>query len=315
MAPAPRTLNTNYSTEEAEVTVQAPDVENAISVYWQTGCTSCLRVKEFLAGHGIPFRSRDVLKDEGAMDELARFGLRQVPIVVRGNEWANGQILGNVARLCGIPWGNSDILPAAELQRRLNAIMAGAERFTRQLPESSLQTHLPNRPRSYADLVYHLYNVVDAFVEHEEGIPLVYESYYRLPPKDIQNIEGLIRYGAYVAGRFSMWFAGPGKKADWGAKANVYYGSQSLHEFLERTTWHSGQHARQLMWVLENMGISPDQRLGEEAFSGLPMPEKVWEDEEAVEKGSSIHHSVAAAGHGLKGTAPLPIELPDLSAK
>jgi len=262
------------------MTFRAPSVEDVISVYWQTGCTSCLRVKELLTQHGIPFRSRDALKDEGALDELARFGLRQVPIVVRGDEWANGQILRDVARLCGIPWGNDKILPTEELQRRLNAIMAGTGRFTRQLPESSLQTNLPDRPRSYADLVYHVYNIIDAFVEHEEGIPLVYEAYYRLPPSEMQSIEGLVGYGDHVAHRLNAWFAGPGRKADWDAKASVYYGEQTKHDFLERTTWHSGQHARQVIWVLERMGIKPNRPLGEETFRGLPMPEKVWEDEE-----------------------------------
>ena len=39
-----------------------------ISVYWQTGCTSCLRTKEFLTEHGVAFRSRNVLEDDAALD-------------------------------------------------------------------------------------------------------------------------------------------------------------------------------------------------------------------------------------------------------
>ncbi len=252
--------------------------DSEIYVYWQTGCTSCLRTKEFLAEHDIPFQSRNVLEDETALDELSRFGLRQVPIVVRGDNWANGQILGDVARLVGLAWGDSRLLPPEELHSRLTAIIEGTDRFLRQLPEASLDTHLPNRPRSYADLVYHIFNIVDAFVEHSEGIPLVYEAYYRLPPKDMQSIEGLSDYGHHVAGRLDTWFAGPGRDADWSAKADVYYGDQTLHDFLERTAWHSGQHARQLMWVLERMDIAPDRPLGEETFAGLPMPVQVWDD-------------------------------------
>ena len=261
------------------MTAQAPDGADEVYVYWQTGCTSCLRTKEFLTEHGVAFRSRNVLEDETALDELARFGLRQVPIVVRGDAWANGQILGDVARLVGLEWGKTQILPPEELHRRLNAIMQGSDRFLRQLPTASLQTHLPNRPRSYADLVYHIYNIVDAFVEHEEGIPLVYESYYRLPPREMQTIDGLAGYGSHVAKRLNDWVAGPGKTADWSATAQVYYGRQTRHEFLERTTWHSAQHARQLMWTLERLGIAPDGPLGPETFQGLPMPEKVWDSE------------------------------------
>ena len=254
------------------------EIDSDIYVYWQTGCTSCLRTKEFLAEHDIAFHSRNVLEDESALDELSRFGLRQVPIVVRGDNWANGQILGDVARLVGISWGERKILPPEELHRRLTSIMEGTDRFLRQLPESSLETHLPNRPRSYADLVYHIYNIIDAFVEHEEGIPLVYEAYYRLPPEEMQSIEGLSDYGRHVAGRLDAWFKGPGRTADWSAKADVYYGQQTLHDFLERTTWHSGQHTRQLMWVLERMDVAPERPLGNETFAGLPMPDQVWDD-------------------------------------
>ena len=62
-------------------------------------------------------------------------------------------------------------------------------------------------------------------------------------------------------------------------KANVYYGDQSKHEFLERTTWHSGQHVRQYRLVLETLGVTPDRPLPEETWEGLPMPVKVWDDE------------------------------------
>jgi glutaredoxin len=184
-----------------------PTHADTISVYWQTGCTSCLRTKEFLTKHGVAFRSRNVLEDDTALDELARFGLRQVPIVVRGDDWANGQILRDVAKLCGIPLGNEKILPPPELHRRINTIINATQANVLQLPHSALSTHLPNRPRSYADLAYHIFNIVDAFVEHEEGIPLVYEAYYRLPPPDMQTPQGLADYGAHVAKRFNDWFA------------------------------------------------------------------------------------------------------------
>ena len=53
----------------------------------------------------------------------------------------------------------------------------------------------------------------------------------------------------------------------------TYFGSQTLHQVLERAVWHSAQHARQLMMVLQGLGISPDGPLAEEDLAGLPMPE------------------------------------------
>ncbi|SDE06095.1 glutaredoxin domain-containing protein [Belnapia rosea] len=249
-------------------------LDEEVRVYWMTGCTSCLRTKEFLARHRIPFQSRNVLVDGAAYAELERFGLRQVPIVTRGEAWANGQVLRDVAELVGIDLGAPQILPVAELRRRQEAILAGVQRFAAQLPERSLGTLLPDRPRSHADLVYHIVNIVDAFLEHEAGIPLAYEAYFRLPPR--AERAALLAYAADVEARLKQYFAGPGRTRDWTETAQVYYGRQSLHEFFERTVWHSGQHTRQLIWVLERMGVEPDGPLGPEVFAGLPMPQEVW---------------------------------------
>jgi hypothetical protein len=225
----------------------------------------------------VPFESRNVLADEEAYAELARFGLRQVPIVTRGDQWVNGQVLTDVARIAGIDLGGVKLLPVDELEKRLKAVLAGAQRYLGQMPDHALTRMLPNRPRSYADLSYHIFNIVDSFLEHDQGIPLTFDSYNRVPASAEKG--ALASYGRDVVHRLDAWFGGPGRSAGWNAKADVYYGEQTLHQFLERTTWHAGQHTRQLMWVLEGMGITPAGPLGRETWVGLPMPEKVWDDE------------------------------------
>lgn len=255
--------------------------DDTIRVYWMTGCSSCLRTKEFLTRHNVPFVSRNVLEDEGAYDELATFGLRQVPIVTRGGRYANGQILRDVAALAGIHWGDAKVLPVKELQARQDIILSTAERLLSQIPEDTLQRHLPNRPRSYADLAFHIFNIPDAFLEHEAGQPLTFDSYMRVPGPDMQSKEALLSYGRDVRQRLAEWFTAHGDKRDWSTRADVYYGEQTLHEYLERTTWHSCQHVRQLAWVLSGLGIEPSRPLGREIFDGLPMPEKVWDNENA----------------------------------
>jgi hypothetical protein len=262
----------------AAMSTATTPADDTVRVYWMTGCTSCLRTKEFLTRHGVPFLSRNVLADDGAYEELERFGLRQVPIVTRGDAWANGQVLADVAKLAGIAWGGARILPVAELHLRLETLLLAALRFLEQLPEEALDRQLPNRPRSYADLAYHIFNIADAFLEHEEaGIPLTFDSYNRVPQPGPAMKARLLAYGAEVQRRLADWFDGPGRSRDWRARADVYYGEQTLHDFLERTTWHAGQHVRQLAWVLEGMGIAPEEPLGRAVFEGLPMPEKVWD--------------------------------------
>lgn len=211
------------------------------------------------------------------MEELLSLGVRQLPVVSKGREWVNGQALKDVARLLDIDLGNVKHLPPAELVRRIDLIIEGAARFLTQFPEAKLTDQLPGRPRSLAQLSWHLFNVVDAFLEHEQGIRLEHEAYNRLP-KPTETRTDILAYGADVRRRFAAWWEKAKTAKDWNQTANVYYGNVTIHEFLERTTWHSGQHSRQLMWALEDrFGIKPDRPLGPEMWQGLPMPEKVWD--------------------------------------
>jgi hypothetical protein len=251
-----------------------------VKAYWQPGCTSCLRMKEFLAKHGVPFVSVNVLEDKEAFVELAALGVRSVPIVRRGADWANGQVLRDVARVAGIPWGGAPILPPPELAARLVTIQRAAQRLFAQIPDDQLGTLLPHRPRSYAQLAYHTFNIADAFLEHEvQGLPLMEGVYGRVPAPGQDSKDQVLAYGADVLRRFEAWWNESGRTTEFARKASVYYGDVTLHEFLERTTWHSGQHVRQMMMVLDMLGIAADGRLGPAAFAGLPMPDKVWDDE------------------------------------
>jgi glutaredoxin len=252
----------------------------AIKAYWQPGCTSCLRMKEFLTKHGVPFVSVNVLEDKEGFAELAALGVRSVPIVCRGSDWANGQVLRDVARVAGIPWGGAEMLPPDQLAARLAVIQQAAQRMFAQIPDDKLACLLPHRPRSYAQLAYHIFNIADAFLEHEvQGLPLEEGAYNRVPPPEMDSKTKVLAYGADVLARFRDWWSGPGRTADFARKANVYYGEVTLHEFLERTAWHSGQHVRQMMMVLDMLGIAPGGPIGHETFAGLPMPDKVWDDE------------------------------------
>jgi hypothetical protein len=57
----------------------------------------------------------------------------------------------------------------------------------------------------------------------------------------------------------------------------TYYGQQTRHQLLERSTWHSAQHVRQLIFILERYGIAPDRPLVAEDLAGLPLPQRLFE--------------------------------------
>ena len=83
-------------------------------------------------------------------------------------------------------------------------------------------------------------------------------------------------YGQTVLDRLRAYWA---DKADKTGKETVqtYYGPQSLHELMERTTWHSGQHVRQWFMLLGMNGVTADRPPTDEAFAKLPMPSSVWD--------------------------------------
>lgn len=90
--------------------------------------------------------------------------------------------------------------------------------------------------------------------------------------------DDLVAFGAGIQTRLEAWWTRAGQQTDFSAPAAVYYGRQSLHDFLERSTWHAAQHARQLQRIVEQLGITPRRPLTADALAGLPVPEKVWDD-------------------------------------
>lgn len=253
-----------------------------LKVYWQPGCSSCLKTKEFLLANGMEFQSINVLEDEEGFKELEKFGVRLVPIVARGEDWANGAVFRDVARVAGFEWGGHDMLTPLELSDRIDGILAAAQRFAAQIPEDRLDEMLPGRPRSFRELAYHVFNIPDVFLNRiEYDAPYTYEALISKLPPEMKSKDDLLRYGTTVRERFNHWWEREGNDTDFDQPGKVYYGDVSLHEVLERTGWHSGQHTRQLMLVLETLGIVPDGPVSDGDFAGLPMPKEVWDNEKS----------------------------------
>ena len=223
-------------------------------------------------------------EDPSAWDEMKPFGVRMLPLVTRGEGYANGQSLRDVAALVGVDIGEQTILPPEELVQRIERILEAEQRYFGQMPEEKMQGEVPGRPRSFANLAWHTFNVVDAWLEHEvEGIPLVVTAYARNAPEGRNSKADILAYGADVERRFKEWWETQGQYTDFADEAETYYAQQSKHDFLERTTWHSGQHTRQMMMILEDfIGVKPIDPLPASMWEGLPMPEKVWDDEKPI---------------------------------
>ncbi len=264
--------------------MDASDVEAPIKVYWQPGCSSCLKTKEFLIANGVEFESVNVLDSETGFQELEALGVRLVPIVARGNQWANGAVFRDVAKVAGFEWGGHEMLAPGDMLARIDGILTGARRFAAQIPDDQLDDMLPGRPRSYRQLAYHVFNIPDVFLDHvEHDAPYTYESLLSVLPDGMDSKDDLLAYGDGVKARLNNWWASAGKDFDFTQPGNVYYGDVTMHEVFERTGWHSGQHTRQIMLTLSKLGIDPDQPLTDADFAGLPMPKEVWDNERSFD--------------------------------
>jgi glutaredoxin len=246
------------------------------TVYWQPGCTSCLKTKEFLRTHGIAFESVNVREDAGAFERLARLGVKSVPVVARGDQFVLGQDLDEVARFVGVTV-NRTRLPVPVLVARLMALLDLAAAFAERLPESSLQTKLPGRERTYLDLAYHVPQIAVGFLDGALGGRLTYEHFERRPPEHIRTGTDAARLTRSVAQAFAVWWAG--SQARLPASLDTYYGTQPLPGVLERTTWHVAQHVRQLERVLELLGVSERPALPAALLEHLPLPADAWDAE------------------------------------
>jgi glutaredoxin len=245
-------------------------------VYWQPGCTSCLKTKEFLRSHGIEFRSVNVRESPSAREELARLGVRAVPVVARSGRFVLGQDLDEVARFVGIEQDRVR-LPPPVLAARLLALLDVATRFTRRIPEPALHTPLPGRQRTYLDLAYHVPMIVAGLLDASSGGCLTFEHFNRKPPEGIRSADDAARVTQALARSFSQWWALNARSLP--ASVETYYGAQPYASVLERTTWHVAQHVRQLERVLMSLNVDLEMALAPALLDGLPLPADVWDAE------------------------------------
>ena len=250
-------------------------------VYWQPGCTSCLRTKEFMSSHGIEFESINVREQPDAMAELEALGVRSVPVVARDLEYVLAQELRDVARFVGVTM-ESTLLSKDVLIQKLDLILAAAQRYLGQLPSDHLNHTLPGRDRSYLDLVYHLFMIPIAFLDAARGGELRVEHFTRKPPAGMRSANDVARFGQQVRTDVRLWWDTVGESR-FPDEVSTFYGRHDAHKVLERTCWHTAQHCRQLMAVLELLGIEPDQKIGAAELDGLPLPEQMWDSEVPLE--------------------------------
>ena len=205
--------------------------------------------------------------------------MRNVPVVSKGENYVFGQNLEDVAEFVGLQGTGHIPLPPDQLIKKWVLVLRALQRYVRQMPTGRINENvIENRQRSIRLLAHHAFRIAEAYLESVIDGKEYAIQHANVPPKDGTHLTGdeIAAYGEGVIGRLQKWWDQVPDKS-LATKIKTYYGMQPMAMVFERSTWHSAQHARQLIHVLERMGIKPDGKLTPQDLAGLPLPERLFE--------------------------------------
>jgi hypothetical protein len=158
-------------------------------------------------------------------------------------------------------------LDPGELGRRLDEILAAAERMIRDVPEEEMEERL-------RDLAFRIFRLGLGFADGMDLGRFPEEWRGETAPADLRDGAAVARYGALVRGRLAGWFEGAAPR-EFARVIAVHDGPQSGQELLERLTAAAAEHLRLLHAALVRRGRTPREPLPA-ALDGLPAPARAW---------------------------------------
>jgi hypothetical protein len=219
------------------------------------------------------------VNDPTGKEQLLRLGVRTVPVLARSDQYIFCQNLEDVAEFVGLQGTGHTPLPPGALFTKWITVLRAAQRYIRQIPNARLNDRaIDNRDRSIRLLSHHIFRIGEAFLETAIDGVEYWVQLANVPPQDGTYTTGdeIASYGNSVIERIENWWTRLDDKSCQ-QKVKTFYGTPPMHQVFERSTWHSAQHTRQMIAVLERFGIEPDVRLTAEDLAGLPLPEGLWE--------------------------------------
>ena len=251
---------------------------NTLRVFWAPGCSSCIKVKEHLKRLGVEFESINVVATPEAMEELSARGIRGVPVVSRGDKYAYAQSLAVVNEFIGV----TEQLPTrqtAVIFEKWIALTKIAVSYIEACPQEELHADvLKERERPVGELAYHAFQIAQSFLycmntgerdwfERSSG-PVNMEA-----ALDKAQLLAFARSTAEELAQY--WNGGATRFED--VPALFEGGLASTHEFLDRSSWHSAQHIRQVAAVLGRDGVTLTPAWSDDFVQGLGVPQNLWQ--------------------------------------
>ena len=206
---------------------------------------------------------------------MKRVGVPRVPAVQVGDRAVHGWNPQGYADLLGVTYKAATQLSPRELAERIDRILAAAQTLVSQFSAAQLDVVPPERKRSIRDLAFHVFRVGRSYIDAMDQGRLPETWFDERAPEGMHDGGDVARFGALVRGRIAGWFEGAGPE-EFERTVDVYYGPQGSHDLLERTTWHCGQHLRQLYVLAERLKVPTAGPLPVHLFRDLPIPDAIW---------------------------------------
>ena len=220
-----------------------------------------------------------MIDDPVGQQRLHSLGVRSVPVLAKGEDYIFCQNLEDVAEFVGLQGSGHTPLPPDKLISKWITVLRATQRYVRQFSNEQLSERaIDNRDRSIRLLSHHVFRIGEAFLETAIDAVEYWTNNANMPPAEGSCVTGdeIAEYGDGVIGRLENWWKGLEDKSC-RQKVKTFYGTPPMHQLFERSTWHSAQHTRQLMAILERLEIEPYEPLSADDLAGLPLPEGLWE--------------------------------------
>jgi hypothetical protein len=209
---------------------------------------------------------------------LKAHGFNSVPIVCVGDHCVPGADLQAIADLVGFEYVPREMLSPAQLFGKFTLVIESACRYIQQFPNDALSLSSPDRDRSVRNLGLHIMQIPGAFLTGYDTGTLRLGRITLPDGRPIDNVTGreIAAEGERVLHELTAWWKRAGCEDPMDRVIETYWGTKTVHEAMERETWHSAQHTRQVLMFLDKLEIAANVPLTAEDLAGLPLPKEVW---------------------------------------
>jgi hypothetical protein len=226
-------------------------------------------------------------------------------VVARGQAFAPARDLRDIDALFGWTAAARELLPVAELVDRMITLLRASIRYARQIPPGHYGDVVPGQEGVDGPIVFpdgsvlHLsdgspyipHHTYIGLVGHIVGHAVKFMYLVRQPDSDLFRdlrtfaplgeplddtpmTELTAKLDAEIVAIHNWFAASQGSGIDQVVETDQ--GPRTLQQMLDLMIYSTAQHTRQMLSILEILGIAPDVPMRDSDFSALAVPTRVW---------------------------------------